>query len=99
MSETTTTITLKEPGTTRKITFGADEQGKRKILERAGWRVVDEADVTTPLAETKMPANLVGLLAEHGYDTIEAACAATDGELLALSGIGQAALKKVRALC
>src|SRR5688572_1256867 len=36
-------------------------------------------------------------LAEGGFDTVEAICAASDDELLAVKGIGPAALRDIRA--
>jgi ERCC4-type nuclease len=58
----------------------------------------DQQSDLTPTITPPLPAELLQKLADGGFDSVEAIASATDAELLALKGIGRAALRDIRAV-
>ena len=81
-----------------------DDPVRTSIRQRAGWREVAEAEQSEeeqmeapgPLAGLELPEKATKALVKAGFDSPEKVQAASDEELLAVSGIGEATLAHLR---
>ena len=84
------------------------EKVRTRLLERAGWSAQSDAPAAPPVPEPEAPAigpvtvhevfdpKLADLLDDAGYWALDKLRAASDDDLLAISGIGAAKLAHIR---
>ena len=84
------------------------EKVRMRLLERAGWSAQSEAPAAPPAPDPEAPAvgpdtvhevfdpKLADLLDDAGYWALDKLRSASDDDLLAISGIGQAKLAHIR---
>ena len=84
------------------------ETVRMRLLERAGWSAQSDAPAAPPVPEPEAPAigpvtvhevfdpKLADLLDDAGYWALDKLRSASDDDLLAISGIGQAKLAHIR---